>query len=99
MKPSAEGVLKKGITLAISLQRAIVSQASAMLERHDAIIRLKCFRYSFVSRSSGGSIVDVGSIDGASSESIFGRPAVLSKLAYFLLTVQVVFRSNSTSIM
>jgi hypothetical protein len=90
MKSSAEGVLKRGIALALSLQRAIVGQAAAMLERHDAITRLKCFRYSIVSRSSGGSTNDASSTDGSgSSESIFGRPAVLSKLAYFLLTVQV----------
>jgi hypothetical protein len=89
MKPSAEGILKKGIAVAISLQRAVVGQASSMLERHDAITRLKCFRYAIVSRSSGGSN-DLGSMEGSgSSESLFGRPAVLSKLAYFLLTVQV----------
>jgi hypothetical protein len=89
MKPSAEGILKKGISAAISLQRAVVSQAASMLERHDAITRLKCFRYAIVSRSSGGSNV-LGSMEGSgSSESLFGRPAVLSKLAYFLLTVQV----------
>lgn len=90
MKSSAEAVLKRGIALALSLQRAIVGQAAAMLERHDAITRLKCFRYSIVSRSSGGSTSDAGVTDGSgSSESIFGRPAVLSKLAHFLLTVQV----------
>lgn len=91
MKPSTESTLKKAIQIAISLQKAIVSQASIMLERHDAITRLKCFRYSLISRSSGGSN-DIGHHkENILPDSIFGRPAVISKLAHFLLTVQVLY--------
>lgn len=57
-----------------------------MLERPDAITRLKCFRYAFISRSVGGGS---GGSSGDSSDAIFARPNVLTRLAYFLMDVQV----------
>jgi hypothetical protein len=61
-----------------------------MLERSDAITRLKCFRYAFISRSAGGSNgSNHGGAGGeAASDSIFGRPNVLTRLAHFLIDVQ-----------
>jgi len=92
MRPDTESTLKHGIALSLSLQKAIVGQGSAMLERHDSITRLKCFRYAFISRTAGGSIETTQSMTDRStpstSESIFGRPAVLSRLAHFLIDVQ-----------
>lgn len=111
MRPGeAEDSLKKGISTALSLQKAIVNQAAVMLERLDSITRLKCFRYAFVSRSAGGSNLESaggggagttgGTSGGASTaapppDSIFGRPAVLSRLAHFLMDVQVRAESKS----
>lgn len=84
--------------------QAVVGQAASMLERHDSIMRLKCFRYAVVSRSAGGSNLDAvaissggGDAKGVSAataptsavDSIFGRPAVLARLAHFLMDVQV----------
>lgn len=60
-----------------------------MLERSDAITRLKCFRYAFISRSAGGSNGSCHSTgSGATNDSIFGRPNVLTRLAHFLMDVQ-----------
>lgn len=60
-----------------------------MLERSDAITRLKCFRYAFISRSAGGSNGSSHAGTDASNDSIFGRPNVLARLAFFLMDVQV----------
>ena len=62
-----------------------------MLERPDAITRLKCFRYAFISRSAGGSNGNSFESSGrdGTTESIFGRPNVLMRLANFLMDVQV----------
>ena len=69
-----------------------------MLERYDGITNLKCFRYAVVSRSAGGSNLEggeegssrqAGSGHVANSDSIFGRPAVVTRLANFLMDVQV----------
>ncbi len=70
-----------------------MGQGSTMLERYDAITRLKCFRYAFISRSAGGSNGSHSSVGGGGGElapdSIFGRANVLTRLAYFLMDVQV----------
>lgn len=73
------------------VSQAIVGQGSSMLERSDAITRLKCFRYAFISRSAGGSNGSghSGPETDSSNESIFGRPNVLARLAHFLMDVQV----------
>ncbi len=74
-----------------------------MLERMD-IIRLKCFRYAIISKQVSALAAAENSISASgqltnrkrpqsqggneSGETIFARPAVLSRLAHFLLTIQ-----------
>jgi hypothetical protein len=81
------------LTKYFSFSQAIVGQGSTMLERSDAIIRLKCFRYAFISRSAGGSNGSNAGSD-STNDSIFGRPNVLTRLAHFLIDVQVCMRKG-----
>ena len=82
-----EEILKEGIQAAISIQRAVVKQAALMLERPDVIIKVKKFRYAYIYRTTGNSS-SVGSSEDC-IEAPFARPMVLSRLAQFLMRINM----------
>ncbi len=84
-------LLKIGINIAIELQKAIVRQATLMLEKPDAIIKVKKFRYAFISKNyAGGNIgpSQLGLSDADEIETPFARPMVLTRLGQILMDVQ-----------
>ena len=80
-----EELLKEGIQAAINIQKVVVRQAALMLERPDAIIKVKKFRYSYIYKTVGataGSVSIAGDV-----ESPFVRPMVLTRLGQFLMQI------------
>jgi len=55
-----------------------VRQAALMLERADAIIKVRKFRYTYIYRAGGS---------GGEVETPFARPMVLTRLGQFLMQV------------
>ena len=82
-----EELVKEGIQAAIGIQRAVVKQAALMLERPDAIIKVKRFRYAYIYRTTGNSS-SLGSGEDC-IESPFARPMVLTRLAQFLMRINM----------
>ena len=84
-----EELLREGIQAAIGIQRAVVRQAAIMLERADAIIKARKFRYSFIYKttSGGGIASNIPSAIEGDIESPFTRPMVLTRLGQFLMLI------------
>jgi cell division control protein 45 len=70
-----EMLLHQGIEAAKDVQTRVVKQAALMLEKPDAIIKVKKFRYAYIYR-------------GSEVETAFSRPMVLTRLGQFLMQVQ-----------
>lgn len=72
-----------------------MGQGISMIERQGSIITVYQYRYGIIPRSvspydpsSGEKPIGFDN-NGQKSESIFARPAVLSRLAHFILEIQV----------
>jgi cell division control protein 45 len=84
LKLTGEDYLKRGIDVAKAVQKCVVKQAAAMLERPDSIIKAKKFRYAYIYRSTGSAGLSLES----EVETEFARPMVLTRLGQFLMQVQ-----------
>lgn len=92
-----ESLIKKGIQVALDIQRTIVKKASAMLDGQDSIHRYHRIYYAyirsnFVQKSSAvtsQTSKNLGAAsDGGETELIFGRPMVLARLGQFIMEVK-----------
>ena len=77
-----------GIQASINVQKEIVKQASIMLERADAIIKVKKFRYSFINKSTGNAGQSTNGYSAIDHDAPFTRPMVLIRLGQFLMQVK-----------
>ena len=59
-----------------------------MLERADAIIKVKKFRYSYINKSVGNSVQLGTNATAHENEAPFSRPMVLIRLGQFLMQVK-----------
>jgi cell division control protein 45 len=89
----ADGLLKKGIQTALSLQRTIVKKAAVMMEAHDSISKLNRLYFAYVHQATSQS--NVVSPDGNAApiaegemDAPFSRPGVLTRLGQFIMEVK-----------
>ena len=74
--------MQRGLDLSMRLQKALVHQAVALIEKH-AFTCLTHFRYAYLPRThtSGSSAGTIAAID------LFAQPISLAKLAIFLIDI------------